>query len=116
MGNKGKQEELPGMEARDVPEIEQAAENYRKIRDERCELSKRESEAKSALIQVMKNLGRSFYCYGGLKVQLEHVDNVKVKASDDEDDEPIGAFRSTSNRHPKINTSPATEFIQEIEE
>jgi hypothetical protein len=91
---KATQEELPGMEARDVPEIEQAAENYRKIRDERCELSKRESEAKAALIQVMKNLGRSFYQYNGLKVQLEITDNVKVKSSDDGDEEPTGTFTS----------------------
>ncbi len=115
MGKKAKQEELPGMEARDVPEIEQAAEIYRRIRSERCELSKRESEAKNALIQVMKNLGRSFYNYGGLRVQLKITDRVNVRATADDDDEPIGTFRSTNRREPEINTSPASDFIAEID-
>jgi hypothetical protein len=115
MGKKSKQETLPGMERRDVPEIEQAAENYRKIRDERCELSKRESEAKSALIQVMKNKGRTYYSYNGLNVQLSNQENVKVKSKDEDDEEPIGRFTQASRREPKINTSPATEFIEETQ-
>jgi len=89
---KAKQDELPGMERRDVPEIEQAADSYRQIRDERCALSKRESEAKAALIQVMKNKGRAYYSYNGLIVQLSNQENVKVKAKDEDDDEPIGTF------------------------
>lgn len=69
------QEALPGMERRDLPEIEQAAENYRKIRNQRCELSKKEAEAKAALIQAMKNKGRSYYSYNGLNVQLRAVES-----------------------------------------
>lgn len=90
---KANQEALPGMERRDDPEIEQAAERYREIRDERCALSQREADAKSALIQVMQNKKRSFYSYNGLTVQLSNQPNVKVKAKD-EDDEPSGKFIS----------------------
>lgn len=112
---KARQEELPGMEARDVPEIEQAAENYRKIRDERCELSKRESEAKAALIQVLKNLGRSFYQYNGLRVQLEITDNVKVRAEDSGDEEPTGTFTQPTRRKRKAQEI-AEDWIEQAEE
>lgn len=115
MGKKANQETLPGMEARDVPEIEQAAENYRKIRDERCELSKRESEAKAALIQVLKNLGRSFYQYNGLKVQLEITDNVKVRASEDGDEEPTGTFRQRDREAQKLKEKAADLIEQQAE-
>lgn len=114
MGKKAKQAELPGLEQRDVPEIEQAAEHYRRIRDERCELSKQEAEAKSALIQVMKNLGRSFYQYNGLKVQLEITDNVKVKSSDSGDEEPIGTFRQPATRKSK-RQQQGSEQVDEAE-
>src|SRR5262245_14454317 len=95
MGTKGKgtnrnQEALPGMERREDPEIEQAADRYREIRDERCALSQREADAKSALIQVMENKKRTYYSYKGLTVQLSNKADVKVKAKDDDDDEPIG--------------------------
>src|SRR5262245_29595004 len=95
MGNKANQEALPGMERREDPEIEQAADRYREIRDERCALSQREADAKSALIQVMQNKQRSFYSYNGLTVQLSNQPNVKVKAKDDDDDEPIGNFKQS---------------------
>ena len=114
MGKKASQESLPGLESRDVPEIERAAERYRKIRDERMELAREESEAKASLIQLMKNLGRSFYSYGGLKVQLEITDNVKVKASDDEDDEPVGNFRQP--RRKRNAQDIAEDWMEQAEE
>ena len=93
---KASQEALPGMERRDLPEIEQAADRYREVRDERCALSKRESEAKATLIQLMQQKGRSYYSYNGLIIQLSNQANVKVKSKDEDDDEPIGAFISRS--------------------
>lgn len=106
------QEELPGLEARDVPEIEQAAEHYRAIRDERCELSKQEAEAKAALIQVMKKLGRSFYSYNGLKVELAIKDDVKVKSSESEDDEPVGTFTQPRRKREPVEQQQQAEAEQ----
>ncbi|MGH8529335.1 MAG: hypothetical protein ACRETN_05760 [Nevskiales bacterium] len=85
---KPKQEDLPGMESRDLPEIEQAAERYRQVRDERAALSKLEGERKAKLIQTMISNGRSFYSYNGLIVELSQKENVRVKSKE----EPIGAF------------------------
>src|SRR5262245_53088685 len=109
------QEELPGMERRDLPEIEQAAERYRKVRDERCALSKKESEAKASLIAVMMKAGRSFYSYNGLTVELSNVENVKVKSSKDEDDHPNGsstprrAAAASSDHDVRIDEQPQEE-------
>jgi len=108
----GDQEELPGMERRDLPEIEQAADRYRKIRDERCAMSKRESEAKSTLIQVMMNAGRSLYSYNGLTVELSNVENVKVKSNKDDDyDEP-----ATKRRQQRQQSPPTDVKIEEQSE
>jgi hypothetical protein len=85
-----KQADLPTMENREIPEIEQAADAYREVRDDRCELSKQESTAKARLIEVMKKYKRTLYSYNGLMVDLTTVDNVKVrsdKKNDDEEDE-----------------------------
>jgi hypothetical protein len=86
---KPKQVDLPGMEDRDIPEIEEAAERYRDVRDERIALSKDESTAKQSLIAVMKAHKRSVYSRNGMSITLEEIDNVKVKTAkkDDEDDE-----------------------------
>lgn len=112
---KAAQEELPGMEARDVPEIEQAADRYRQIRDERCALSKEEAEAKAALIQVMKNKGRQFYSYNGLNVQLSNQENVRVKSKDeDEDYEPVGRF--TEPKRKRSSEEVAEGWIKQAEE
>src|SRR5262245_37844224 len=97
------------MERRELPEIEQAADRYRKIRDERCALSKKESEAKSALIQVMMKANRTFYSYNGLTVELSNVENVKVKSSKDEDDAP-------NNGRPRRQTAHSSHSDVIIEE
>lgn len=110
------QEQLPGMERRDLPEIEQAADRYRKVRDERCALSKREAEAKSALIQVMLKAGRSFYSYNGLTVELSNVENVKVKSNKDEDDEqPMRPRKAAAAADRDVRIEEQSETQQETE-
>lgn len=84
---KAKQTDLPGMENRDIPEIEQAAERYRDVRDDRIALTKDESEAKQALIAVMKKHNRQVYTHNGLSITLEEIDNVKVKSAKKADEE-----------------------------
>jgi len=83
---RAKQEDLPGMEQRDIEAIVQAAERYRETRDERMRLSKLESEQKQDLIAVMKKHDKSYYTYRGLTVALSEEINVKVKAKDDDMD------------------------------
>jgi hypothetical protein len=84
---KAKQVDLPGMEDRDIPEIEEAAERYRDVRDDRIALSKDESTAKQALIAVMKAHKRSVYSRNGMSITLEEIDNVKVKTAKKDDEE-----------------------------
>ena len=84
---KAKQTALPGLENRDIPEIEEAAERYRDIRDDRIAMSRDEAEAKQSLIEVMKKHNRTVYTHNGLSVTLEEIDNVKVKAAKKADEE-----------------------------
>jgi hypothetical protein len=93
-----KQAELPTMEDRSDEVIEQAAESYRRVRNERITLSKREAELYSALIQTMKNQGRDTYSYAGLIVERSSLDKVKVRKEkeDEDEDEPIGDFVEAS--------------------
>jgi hypothetical protein len=119
-------QELPGMEERGLPEIEQAAERYRMVRDARCAFSRQEAEAKGALIQVMINTGRTFYSYKGLVVQLSRTENVKVKAKDEEeDDKPVGKARQhtlgelrqhTPSEARLVKATPIEEALDQVAE
>lgn len=95
-----KQSELPGVESQSIPEIEEAAENYRSVRDKRMALTEKEVAAKVNLIQVVqahaKELtpngdGKLCYRYDDQLVMLTDKINVKVKTdhgdNEDEDEE-----------------------------
>jgi hypothetical protein len=92
-----RQSELPGIERKVIKEIDAAAEAYVVERDKRMRLSKRESDAKQALIRVMKKHKVEAYRDDAstppLIIFLSTVDNVKVTESeleekdDDEKDE-----------------------------
>lgn len=87
---KAKQVDLPGMENRNIPEIEEAAETYRDARDERIACSKTESDRKQRLIEIMQKHNRTLYAYKGLLVDLTKKLDVKVRterSKDDEDEE-----------------------------
>lgn len=50
MGKKAKQQKIPGTEGPDrIDDIEKAAAKYRAVRDERMELTKKETQAKAGL-------------------------------------------------------------------
>jgi hypothetical protein len=49
-----KQIQIPGTERKQHPEVEAAAQAYASVRDERCELSKREAQKKLELLFTMK--------------------------------------------------------------
>lgn len=92
-----KQPELEGMEAASIPEIEEAAENYVKLRDKRMKLLEQEITAKANLLTVVtehaKELstdaeGNKVYRYDDEMVILKTGrSNVKVKHVQDETDE-----------------------------
>ena len=81
-----KQTKLPGTEPKTHPDIVNAAEAYVEVRDERCELSKRESERAGVLLGAMKKHGLSHYVLDdGARVEIvPGADKVKVRKPKDE--------------------------------
>lgn len=78
-----KQQEIPGTERPSVPEVDDKAEEYRLVRDERMKLSTKEGEAKKAMITAMQNNGLQVYQYidsdgNERTVKLENKINAKV--------------------------------------
>lgn len=88
--SKPKQQKIPGTESKVHPDIVNAAESYVEVRDERCELSKRESERAGVLLEAMKRHGLTTYALeDGTRVEVvPGADKVKVrKPKDDGADE-----------------------------
>lgn len=56
-----RQSRLPGMEGRRIKEIEDAADAYVVERDKRMKLTKKEVEAKTKLIEMMKKHDKTIY-------------------------------------------------------
>jgi hypothetical protein len=56
-----KQLPIPGTEKETIKEVDTAAEAYVNARDERMQLTERESEAKEALVHVMKKHNLEVY-------------------------------------------------------
>lgn len=77
---KAKQAHLDGMEPPSIKAIDDAAENYYDTMQDRVKLSREEDEAKTALIEKMKEHGFERYEYEGKVVMLTSKSNVKVKA------------------------------------
>lgn len=96
MSPKRKQMQIPGTERKQVPEVEQAAESYREVRDERCELSRREKQKKLELLAVMK------------------AHKVKKYKYDDENGEEI--LISLDEREPEVTVKKTGEVENEIGE
>lgn len=78
-----KQTEIPGTEAPSIPAVEEAAEEYRAIRDERMALSEKETSAQAALVAAMTSHNLTSYRYedsegNQRKVVLAEVVKAKV--------------------------------------
>lgn len=87
-----KQKELPGMERKTIKEVDDAAEHYVDVRDERMALTEKETAAKDALIDVMKRNKLKVYkndsTVPALTVILTEGDfNVKVQKAKDGESE-----------------------------
>lgn len=56
-----KQQKIEGFKPPEIAEVEQAAERYREIRDERMRLAKEESEENRKLVEIMQKHGIDKY-------------------------------------------------------
>lgn len=81
---KPKQQTLPGVETDSIPEIEEAAEEYTRVRDERMELTEEETAAQAKLLDLMRDHNLDKYKYDGKIVAvLQGEAKVKVKKAKD---------------------------------
>ena len=63
-----------------IEELEGLAEDYAEVRDERMELSTRESNLTKDLLSAMKRLKRESYVHEGISIKIIHEkENVKVR-------------------------------------
>lgn len=94
MARRRDQTEMPGFERTKRPEIEEAAENYRVLRDQEIEVGQKAKDAKATLIEAMKIAGVTVHAYfdedgNERKVVMETKENAKVKkVSSKGDDQP----------------------------
>lgn len=85
-----RQADLPGMEDRLLPELEEGARAYAEIRDQRMALNKQESELKANLLMLMKKHEKETYRHGDVEIRIVHEEEtikVKVKAEQEDDGE-----------------------------
>lgn len=84
---------LPGID-RAIKELEDAAEAYAEIRDQRQALNSDESKLKASVLGLMKKHGKTVYQRGAITITLvteEETVKVRVrKAVDDEDEDGAG--------------------------
>jgi hypothetical protein len=82
----GKQESLPGMEDREITDLEDAARNYAAIRDQRMALTKKEVDLSDVLLQAMKRNKRDHYHRDGIDLKLiVEKEKVRVRITKDEE-------------------------------
>jgi len=79
MAAKAKQQRLPGTEGK-IADLQDAAEKYAGIRDERQELTKQEVDLKGKLLGLMKRHKLTEYKYGGVEINvIVEEETVKVR-------------------------------------
>lgn len=78
-----KQKFIAGTEPPSIPELDRAAESYVSLRDKRMNLTEDEVEAKTKLLEVMKDHKLEQYKVNGYTVIVTHGDDkVKVKKTE----------------------------------
>lgn len=86
--SKPKARDLPGLEDRAIKPLEEAAEAYADIRDQRMELGRSETELKSKLLTLMKKHGKSTYHRNGITIDIvSEAETVKVRVKKGGDDD-----------------------------
>ena len=92
------QQQIPGTEAPQIAEVEEAAENYRTFRDDRMKLQEKEHEAQQALVAVMQSRNLKQYRYedgSGVSRVVRLNEVIKAKVAKVKDGE--GADGADSN-------------------
>lgn len=84
---KGRQTEVPGTETPSIPEIDDAALEYREVRDKRMDLSKKEKAARDHLAGMLEKHGVELYRFiteddEHLKVEVVHT-KIKIRVRKD---------------------------------
>jgi hypothetical protein len=88
-----KNEALPGMSDRAIKELEEAAEAYADIRDQRQALNVDEAKLKTSVLGLMKKHGKTIYQRSGITITVvaeEETVKVRVRKGDDEDEDGDG--------------------------
>ncbi|MBA2718913.1 MAG: hypothetical protein H0U52_06700 [Chloroflexi bacterium] len=84
---RAEQTQIPGTERVCIAEVERAAIDYRSIRDERMDLTKKETSLRDALLAVMGGHGLEIYKYVDgeneeITVEVKTKSKVRVRKSD----------------------------------
>jgi hypothetical protein len=83
-----RQASIPGMEDREIEELQAAGEHYASIRDRRMKLTEEEVELKKEVRTLMIRHGKKTYRFGKVEIDLvPGEEKVKVKIHKDESDE-----------------------------
>ena len=89
---KAKQADLPGMENREIKELNDAAEEYASIRDERQQLTVQEVGLKAKVLSLMHKRKMNDYVFNGIEIHVimeEETVKVKVPKKKDADGEAV---------------------------
>jgi hypothetical protein len=88
-----RQNELPGVDSRKIPEIHEAALEYQALKEERMDKGRQEKKAKDELFDIMKRHKKTRYVCNGVEVNLETEETVTIKVKngkpEDDDEESI---------------------------
>jgi len=82
-------QDLPGMEDREIRELEEVALAYGEVRDQRMALNVEEASLKGTALQLMKKFGKTIYKHAGVEIRVipgEEDVKVKVKKPGEDDD------------------------------
>lgn len=82
------QKDLPGMEERELKDLEEKAHEYFKIRNKRQDLTRREVELKTDMLGLMKKHKKRDYERDGIEIHVvTETEKVKVRIHDEEAEE-----------------------------
>lgn len=101
--------QIAGTEALTIEEIDEAAETYRVLRDERMAVQKKEIESRKRVLEAMKKHNLEAYKYEDgdgkqRQVSLTSEVKVKVKRIKGEEDQPESTDEVTEEPTPDVDT------------
>ena len=106
---------LPGMEDAGIPEIEDAAYKYAKIRDRRISAGNQEKQQKDLLLALLKKHNKRNYEHNGVTIEIVvESESVKVRVKDEEE-ESSNAVRDKTQpaRQDRADERPARQVSEE---